>query len=569
MGVDAGSDDRRLLALLDMDKMPLSSAGRPAQSAADRWMRYLGFPGGIIAFLLLYFLPLGAGLSVTGQSGLASFALALVWWVTEPFPTYLTSLVLMFLLLATGASAPKPILDVLGMDVIWLNLLAFILAAMLVKTRLARRLALALVIRFGSTARWALFAFVVLQLALAPLIPATAARAVMTLPLMLVIAAIYGSTEDTPNAFGKNLMLLNLIGISVLSSTSMTGSSANMIAAGFIQTMGGERVYYFDWMRLGAPIAIATTLLMWVVGQRWIFPIAPADRTPKIPGGLEMIRQKHAEMGPLSVPERKAIAVFVLVLFLWTTDALHQRWFGVDITPPFAALLGVVVALFPRWGVLTWAESDIPWHLLIFSAGAYAGGLALDSTGAAEWLVRSLFGRFDLQHLPFGVVYTIIVATMMYSHLLTTSKTVRTMIMIPIIITLARTLGWTPMSLALPAALTIDWVIGLPINGKPNVILFSTNQYSVVDNFKYGIVACTIGLVLLVASGATWFHWLGVTPSFFATPPLSAVSAGAAVHPGNVEAAARAWPSLLWLVTGAGLSAAYLYGFRDLARRAS
>ena len=28
---------------------------------------------------------------------------------------------------------------------------------------------------------------------------------------------------------------------------------------------------------------------------------------------------------------------------------------------------------------------------------------------------------------------------------------------------------------------------GLPISGKPNVILFSTNQYSVVDNFKYGI----------------------------------------------------------------------------------
>lgn len=568
MSADAASDNGRLLALLDMDKMPLSSAGRPVQSTADRWMRYLGFPGGIVVFLLLYFLPLGEGLSATGQSGLASFALALVWWVTEPFPTYLTSLVLMFLLLVTGASGPKPILDVLGLDVIWLNLLAFILAAMLVKTRLARRLALTLVIRFGSTARWALFAFVVLQLALAPLIPATAARAVMTLPLMLVIAAIYGSTEETPNAFGKNLMLLNLIGISVLSSISMTGSSANMIAAGFIQTMGGERVYYFDWMRLGAPIAIVTTLLMWIIGQRWIFRIAPADRAPKVPGGLEMIRQKRAEMGPLSPAERKAIGVFALVLFLWTTDAFHLRWFGVDITPPFAALLGVVVALFPRWGVLTWAESDIPWHLLIFSAGAYAGGLALDSTGAAEWLVRSLFGRFDLHRLPFGAAYTVIVGTMMYSHLLTTSKTVRTMIMIPIIITLAKTLGWSPMSLALPAALTIDWVVGLPISGKPNVILFATNQYSVVENFKYGVATCTIGVLLLVVSGATWFHWLGVTPSFLATAPLQAAPV-AAVSAETAAAAARTAPSLLWLAAGAGLSAAYLYGFRDLARRPS
>lgn len=565
MSPGAASDDSRLVALLDMDKMPLSSAGRPVQSTADRWMRYLGLPGGILVFLLLYFLPFGDGLSAAGRAGLASFALALVWWVTEPIPTHLTSLVLMFLLLATGASAPKPILDVLGLDVIWLNLLAFILAAMLVKTKLARRVALMLVIRFGSTARWALFAFIVLQLALAPLIPATAARAVMTLPLMLVIAAIYGSTEETPNAFGKNLMLLNLIGISVLSSISMTGSSANMIAIGFIQTMGGERVYYFDWMRLGAPIAIVTVLIMWFLGQRWIFPIPPAGRQPIVSGGLEMIRRKHAEMGPLSAAEKKAIAVFALVLFLWTTDAFHLRWFGVDITPPFAALAGVVVALFPRWGVLSWAESDIPWHLLIFSAGAYAGGLALDSTGAGEWLVRSLFGRFDLQSLPFGVAYTLIVSVMMYSHLLTTSKTVRTMIMIPIVITLAKTLGWSPMSLALPAALTIDWVVGLPISGKPNVILFSTNQYSVIDNFKYGFTTCTIGVVLLVASAATWFQWLGVTPPFLSTPALRGAASAAVALPAG--AAVAATPSLIWIAAGAALSAAYLYGFRDLTKR--
>ena len=82
---------------------------------------------------------------------------------------------------------------------------------MLVKTRLAQRMSLWLVLRFGRTAAWALLAFLVIQLALAPLIPATAARCVMTLPLMIVVAAIYGSTEEPPNAFGKNLMLLNLI----------------------------------------------------------------------------------------------------------------------------------------------------------------------------------------------------------------------------------------------------------------------------------------------------------------------------------------------------------------------
>ncbi len=509
----------RLHELLDMEKMTLSSQARAAQSSTERWMRYLGFPGGIAAFLALYYLPASAGLSGAAQAGAACFALALVWWITEPLPTYVTSLALMFLLLVTRAAGATAIMNVLGMEVIWLNLLAFILSAMLVKTRLARRFSLWLVLRFGHTAGLALLAFVILQMALAPLIPATAARCVMTLPLMLVVAAVYGSTEEAPNAFGKNLMLLNLVGISVLSSMSMTGSSANLIAVGLIESMGGHRVYYMEWARLGAPIAIATTMLMWFLGQRLLFRIPPAERTPRLQGGLEVVRQKYAEMGPLGVGEKKALAIFGLVLALWTTDIFHLRWFGVEITAPFAALLGAVIVLFPRWGVLQWSEADIPWHLLIFSAGAYAGGLALDDTGAAEWAVRKLFGGFALQGLPFGVVFTVVVAVMMYSHLLTTSKTVRTIIMMPIIITLAKTLGWTPLSLALPAALCIDWVVGLPISGKPNVVLFATNQYTVMENLRYGLVTCTIGVGILVLSAATWFHWLGITPSFWAVSP--------------------------------------------------
>jgi sodium-dependent dicarboxylate transporter 2/3/5 len=509
----------RLHQLLDMEKITLSSEGRAAQGPAERWMRYLGFPAGIAAFLTLLYMPPSPGLSAAGQAGAACFALALVWWVTEPFPTYVTSLALMFLLLVTGTSSPKPIMDVLGMEVIWLNLLAFILSAMLVKTRLARRLALWLVLKFGHTAKWALLAFLIVQLVLAPLIPATAARAVMTLPLMLVVAAIYGSTEDAPNAFGKNLMLLNLAGISVLSSMTMTGSSANLIAVGFIQTMGDHRVYYMDWMLVGAPIAIVTMGLMWVVGQVAIFRIPRAERVPALTGGLGVVREKHDEMGPLSLAEKKALAIFGLVLALWMTDAFHMQWFGVEITAPFAALLGAVIVLFPRWGVLQWSEADIPWHLLIFSAGAYAGGLALDDTGAAEWAVRQLFDGVALEGVPFGVTYTVIIAVMMYSHLLTTSKTVRTMIMLPIIITVSKALGWEPVSLALPAALCIDWVVGLPISGKPNVILFSTNQYSVMENFRYGMVTCTIGVVLLVVSAMTWFHWIGLTPPFWSVAP--------------------------------------------------
>lgn len=504
--------------LLAMDSFSLSPRARATTSTADRWMRRLGLPAGIIVFLALWLAPTPAGLTAAGQSAAAAFALALVWWVTEPMPTHVTSLVLMVLLVAFRASDPTSVMAVFGLDVIWLNLLAFILAAMLVKTHLAKRLALVLMEKFGRRASWALAAFVVLQLVLAPLIPATAARAAITLPIMIAVAAIYGSTAAHPTNFGRNLFLLNLAGISILSSTVMTGSAANVMAVGFIESLGGHRVYYTDWLIASAPIAILTVAIAWFVSPKFIFRLASEEHHPRVAGGIEVVARERRALGKVTPKEWRAIAIFTLVIFLWATDRFQKQWFGLELGAPISAMIGASIALMPRVGLLDWGDTDIPWHLLIFSAGAYAGGLTLESTGAAKWAVERVFSGLPLHGLAFGWSYAAILAVMLYSHLLSTSKTVRTVIMIPAIILMARGLGWNPASLALPAAFTIDWVIGLPISGKPNVILFGTNQYSVRDNLKFGLIVCTIGYVLLLIAGATYFHWLGLTPSFFATP---------------------------------------------------
>ena len=120
--------ERALDDLLDLEKHKLSVVHKRKATSTERWMKYLGVPVGLAVFLALYYMPTPAGLTAGGQAVIASFSLALIWWVTEPFPTYVTSLVLMFLLLITRTSSPKAIMDVLGMEVIWLNLLAFILS---------------------------------------------------------------------------------------------------------------------------------------------------------------------------------------------------------------------------------------------------------------------------------------------------------------------------------------------------------------------------------------------------------------------------------------------------------
>jgi anion transporter len=498
---------------LDIEKHKLSIVIERPSGPTERWMKYLGFPLGLAAFGAILAMPLPVGLTANGQAALASFALALIWWIGEPVPTHVTSLILMVLLVFTDAWSEVNVLGVLGLDVIWLNVMAFILSAILIKTHLAKRLALMLLVRFGHRAGSTLLAMLVVQLALAPLIPATAARAVMTLPLMLVVATIYQSTSQAPTNFGRNLFLQNLQGINVFSSGFMTGSTANIMAVAFILTMGGTRVYYTDWMFANLPVALVAMAISWWLGPHVLMRIPCAEAAPRLAGGIDALRTQLARMGPLSFGEKKGLAIFGLVVFLWVTDRFQMSWFGFGVSAVMAAMLGAILALTPRIGLLKWNDTDIPWHLLLFSAGAYAGGLALDQTGAARWVIQSIFDSLHLgRDMNFWTVYVIVIVLNMYSHFFFTSKTMRTVIMIPMVIAIAQYLGFRPVSLALPAAFTIDWVIGLPISAKPNLILFTTGQYSVLDQLKYGFVMTTVGIVLLVVAGFTWFRVLGITP---------------------------------------------------------
>lgn len=505
--------DENLEDLLDLDKHKLSVIPQKKNSNSERWMKYLGLPIGIVVFLLLYYMPTPVGLTLAGQSVIACFAFALVLWVTESIPTHVTSLTLMVMLVFTDAWGMKNVLGVLGYDVIWLNVMAFILSSLLVKTNIAKRIALNLIVRFGGSALTMLLAFIILQLALAPLIPATAARTVITLPIMLIVAAIYGSSNENSNNFGVNLFLQNLMGINIFSSGFMTGSTANLIAIAFIFSMGGTKVYYTDWMFANLPVVLVAMFIVWLIGPKLLFKLNPKESRPAVKGGIEVLKKQLEAMGKITTLEKKGALIFGIVVLMWVTDRFHFGIFGFEINAVMAAIIGGVIALLPKVGILKWNEADIPWHLMLFSAGAYAGGLALNDTGAATWAVQALFKAINFdKNINFWVLYTVVIAVMMYSHYVFTSKTMRTIILIPFIIALAKELGINPIALALPAAFTIDWVIGLPISAKPNVILFTTGQYSVLNNLKYGFIIATIGIVLFVIAGMTWFKFLGITP---------------------------------------------------------
>ncbi|KUK24927.1 MAG: Anion transporter family protein [Thermotoga sp. 50_1627] len=487
------------------------------QAKAHSKKAVLGVVLAIIVFVLVITLvpTTKDGLKPQGRAALAVFLFAFVLWVTEPFPPYVTAFVSIILLIITKAWDQKSVLGVFGYDVIWLMVCAFILNSAMENTNLGKRIALGLITKFGHTSRGILLALITANFALSFLIPSTTARAALVLPIALMLAQAYNATPGKSN-FGKLLMLFNMQSNEISTSGILTATSANIMAAGFIEKAIGQKVYYSTWLAAAMPVAVAGMIVSYFIGVK-LFPPEVKEANKK--EVMEKLKEQYTSLGRIQKDEIRALVIFLITVFLWCTDRWHKSWFGMQLNPTLVAIIGATLVLLPKVGVIKkWSDVKIPWDLMLFSCGAYAVGMALDKSGAASFIIKSLLSKVDLTNTTLFKIYAIVMFIALYSHIIFTSKTVRITILGPMVISFAQQiapiLGLDPnklvVALALPVGFTICWCITLPPQSKPNLIYYSTGFYSAKDQLIHGLLTVTVAYLLFLLAGPTWFKLVGI-----------------------------------------------------------
>ena len=520
---------------LDMNNYKVEKLPKMEKSGFEKWMARLGGPIALLVFILIYWvvdIPLFDNLdfaslsdkaqkrlAVIGEPAfiracyamLAIFCASIVLWITEAVQSYLTSLMVILAVILCGVTTQKDAFAQLGHPVMWLNILSFVLASMLVKTRVAKRFALWFVLKFGKSAAGIFFSFLVINVVLSLFISATTVKATILLPIFMVVAAIFGASQGHRNNFGRNLVLQNLFQINIGASAFMTGSGANLLAVSLLTgAYSSVTLIYSDWLVAAFPLAMILLLIGWFVGVKIIFPLKPEEKVPQIPGGMERLREELDSMGKVSLEEYKSIAIFLGVLIMWVTESWH------GVSAEVVVLIGAIIALLPGLGVVKWNDVDIPWHLMLFSAGAYVIGSGLNATDLPSVMVGAGMDALGITaQTPFIVLYLLLTGLMLFSALIFQSKNMRTLVFLPIAIGVEQQFGYPPLSLSFPVALLIEHVYVLPFNSKPAALLYTTNQYSWSDTFKFGITMMLIAWGMIVVWGETVLHWLGYTPGLF------------------------------------------------------
>ena len=200
----------------------------------------------------------------------AVMALVMVFWIGEPVPLPVTSILGPSLAVLLGISGAREAFAPFGDPVIFLFLGSFLLAEALRVHGLDRRIALAILALPGVAASPARLRIAVgLVTAGISMWISNTATAAMMLPIALglVRALAAAGSKESPRA----LLLVVGMAASLGGLATPVGTPPNLIALGVLESQTGRAIGFLQFMSIGVPLSMAL-LAVTFAAVRWLAP---------------------------------------------------------------------------------------------------------------------------------------------------------------------------------------------------------------------------------------------------------------------------------------------------------
>ena len=414
-------------------------------------------------------------------------------WITEAIPIPATALLPVVLFPLLGVMPVGAATANYANHLVFLFLGGFLIAAAVQRCGLHRRIALALLRRVGEHQDRMVLGFMVATGLLSMWLSNTA-TAMMMLPIALAVTAQTG--HGTRSDFGRALMLGIAYSASIGGVATLIGTPPNAVLAGIVEKTQGIRIGFAEWLAFGLPLAAVMLLTCWWYLTRMATRLA--GRTFAADSG--QLAEQLASPGPMRSSERRVLAVFAAVAFLWVFRPLLPWDWLAGLSDSSIAVAGAV-ALFAlpagdRDGpLLDWpTAAGIPWDVLLLFGGGFALAEGFQQSGLTLWLGEQL-GFLEAVHwllLAFSVALLTVFLTEV------TSNTATASMLLPIVAGLAAAAGQHPLPPMVATALAASFAFMLPVATPPNAIVFASREITIAQMARAGIWMNLVGLVLIV-----------------------------------------------------------------------
>ena len=451
--------------------------------------------------VVLFVIPRPDSIQPEGWRLLAIFIGTILALMLRPIAEGAAVLLALTIVLATGTLPPAKALSGYSNSSVWLVLAAFFIARSLIKTGLARRIALNFVRRIGHSSLGLGYSIVLTDVVLGTVIPSSTARSGgVVMPIARSMAEIYRSYPGaSSNLLGTFLMLVLYQGDAIVSAAFLTGQVSNPLGAAFAMKIAHVPADWFQWLWAALlPSLVSLLLVPWIV-----FRLARPEIV-RTPAAAEFARQELETMGPRTLAENIMLAVFLGVCGLWMTSRFHP------LETTTAALVGVSVLL--ASGVLTWRdalEERAAWDVFIWYGGVFTMAGALNDLGITGEFARRVSGFFPGWHW-LGALLLIAIAYF-YAHYGFASVTAHMLSMFSPFLSVLLALGAPPGLSVFLLLFFTNLSAGLTHYGSvPAPIIFATGYVSQARWWKIGFLLSLINIAVWLTVGMAWWKIIGL-----------------------------------------------------------
>ena len=462
--------------------------------------------------------------TVTLMAGVAVWMA--VWWMTEAVPLAATALLPIALYPVLGVMDGKSVAPIYFNHIILLFLGGFLVALAMERWELHRRIALRILLVFGSRPGDLLLGFMVATAFLSMWISNTAT----TMMMVPIVASVLATVDSDSGKLSTGLLLGVAYSASIGGAATLVGTPPNLSFSRIllIQFPNAPEISFGSWMVFGVPVAFVFLVIAWVLLKKLYVDsnAAALDRS-----GLADAYQK---LGRMSREEKCVLVVFVSLALLWVfrrsirIGALEiPGWASLLPHPTYvndgvvaiamALILFVVPSARSKSGrILDWeVASRLPWHIVLLFGGGFALAQGFVDSGLSAWLGGQLVGLKALH--PILLVVMICLLITFLTEL--TSNTATAEMFLPILGALALAINVNPLLLMIPATLSCSFAFMLPVATPPNAIIFGTDRVRIRDMARTGIwlnlIGVAVAVVGIVVLGPIAFGIdLGMTPDW-------------------------------------------------------
>lgn len=474
-----------------------------------KWIRLIFIA--VIATLLWFMSP-PEGLSVPAWQTVIIFVstiIAIVCKVGEIGLLGIVGITIYALTYAGGAQndtdAIKDALSQLNSSLIWLVVIAFMIARGFIKTGLGRRIALLMIRALGKKTLGLAYGLAFADLILAPAMPSNTARCGGVIyPIADSLSRNFDSLPENESRSKVGTFLVSCIGNmnDITSALFLTAYTGNLLVARLAADLG----YEFSWgswlLAMLLPCLVSFIIIPLVI----YFVTKPEIKnTPDAPA---LASKQLAEMGKVKRDEWLMFFAVVVLLVLW----IFGTRLGINATT--TAFVGLSILLLS--GTLSWEDiknEKGAWDTLIWFSALLMMATQLQMLGFTKWFgelmgikIGSILGEGN-----WYILLIVINAIYFYLHYFFASGNAQIAALYTVLLGVGLSLHvpLAPLALSMAASSSLSCSLTQYSHAR-GPILFGAGYVPTGTWWRIGFIVSLVNQTVFLTIGLLWWKMLGL-----------------------------------------------------------